>query len=158
MPGYHDPEYVHCDWDKCLYYESDTLSLVRLAKEADDTVMAVCHGPPRQHDRNGIDVVSEGANVGNPALTAAIKKGGIRFGSFGNIQEAGGKATNLDGTSIIAQDTYVDSLYLNPGPADSMTWTMNDGTESTGMAAVLHFVGKKAKYKVFRLNQEGKPE
>jgi hypothetical protein len=156
MPGYHDPEYVHCSWDKCLYYESDTLALIELAKEANDPVMVISHGPPRQHDRNGIDVVSEGANVGNPALTAAIHKAGISFGAFGNIQEAGGKAVNLDGSSLIAQDTFIDSLYLNPGPADSMIWTMNDESEGRGMAAVIHIVGKKAKYKIFRIGQEQK--
>jgi hypothetical protein len=156
MPGYHDPEYVHCSWDKCLYYESDTLSIIKLAKESNDPVLLVSHGPPRQKDRNGIDVVSEGANVGNPWLTSAIEKAGIAFGAFGNIQEAGGKATSLDGTSIIAQNQFVDSLFLNPGPADSMIWSMNDGTESKGMAAVVHFVGKKAKYKIFRIGQESK--
>lgn len=156
MPGYHDPEYVHCTWDKCLYYESDTLSLATLAHEANDPVMLVSHGPPRQKDRNGIDVVSEGANVGNPWLTNAIIKAHIPFGAFGNIQEAGGKATNLDGTEIIPQDKYVDSFYLNPGPADSMSWSMNDGTESIGMAAVVHVVGKKAKYRIFRIGQSDK--
>jgi len=156
MPGYHDPEYVHCSWDKCLYYESDTLSLIELAKEANDSVVAISHGPPRQHDRNGIDVVSEGANVGNPALAAAIEKAKIPFGAFGNIQEAGGKAVNLDGSSLIAQDTFVNSLYLNPGPADSMIWTMNDESESKGMAAVIKIVGKKASYKIYRIGQETK--
>ncbi|MBN2498706.1 MAG: metallophosphoesterase [Deltaproteobacteria bacterium] len=154
MPGYHDPEYVHCPWDKCLYYQSDTLSLIDLAKEAGDKpVLLISHGPPRQKDRNGIDAVSEGANVGNPALTAAIRKANIPFGAFGNIQEAGGKATNIDGTSIVDQNTFVSSFYLNPGPADSMIWSMNDGTESKGMAAVIHFVGDKAKYKIFRIGE-----
>jgi len=156
MPGYHDPEYVHCSWDKCLYYESDTLSIIKLAREANDPVLLVSHGPPRQKDRNGIDVVSEGANVGNPWLTSAIEKAGIAFGAFGNIQEAGGKATSLDGTSIISQDKFVNSFFLNPGPADSMIWSMNDGTESQGMAAVIHFVGSKAKYKILRLGSEAK--
>ncbi|NMB73951.1 MAG: hypothetical protein GYA21_02340 [Myxococcales bacterium] len=157
MPGYHDPEYVHCPWDRCLYYESDTLSLIRLAREAAPrNVMVISHGPPRQKDRQGIDAVSEGANVGNPALATALQQAGIRFGAFGNIQEAGGKATNLDGTSLVAQNTFVDSLFLNPGPADSMAWAMNDGTESRGMAAVIHFVGKKASYKIFRVGEEEK--
>jgi len=158
MPGYHDPEYVHCAWDKCLYYESDTLSLIDLAKEATDPAMVVSHGPPRQRDRNGIDVVSEGANVGNPALADAIRKAGIPLGAFGNIQEAGGKATDLTGSNIIAQDTFVNALYLNPGPADSMTWSMNDGTESRGMAAVVRVVGDKAAYKIYRVDQENAAE
>lgn len=158
MPGYHDPEYVHCAWDKCLYYESDTLSLIELAKEATDPAMVVSHGPPRQRDRNGIDVVSEGANVGNPALANAIRKAGIKLGAFGNIQEAGGKATDLSGNNIIAQDTFVNALYLNPGPADSMIWSMNDGTESRGMAAVVRVVGDKAAYKIYRVGQEDASE
>ncbi|HOX44805.1 MAG TPA: hypothetical protein PK668_14495 [Myxococcota bacterium] len=156
MPGYHDPEYVHCPWDKCIYFESDTLALLDLTKESKAPVLVISHGPPRQQDRNGIDAVSEGANVGNPALADAIRKAGIQFGAFGNIQEAGGKATNLEGTTILHQDTFVQSLFLNPGPADSMAWSMNDGTESRGMAAVLSFVGTKAKYKVFRLGEDTK--
>lgn len=154
MPGYFDPEFVHCPWDPCLYFESDTLALADLARESKNTVMLVSHGPPRQKDRNGIDAVSEGENVGNPWLTSAIEKAGISFGAFGNIQEAGGKATNLIGNSIVAQDTFVSSLYLNPGPSDSMNWNMNDGTVSHGMAAVVHFVDKKASYKVFRASAE----
>jgi len=154
MPGYHDPEYVHCPWDKCLYYESDTLSLIDLAREANSEKLLISHGPPRQGHRDGIDVVSEGANVGNPALTQAVRKAEIFFGAFGYIQEAGGKAVNLEGNTIIEQDKFVSSLYVNPGPADSMIWTMNDGTESQGMATVLHFVGKKAKYKIFRLGED----
>lgn len=157
QPGYHDPEYVHCRWDKCLYYASDTLALVDLAKEATDTVLLVSHGPPRQKDRNGIDVVSEGANVGCPWLTDAIVKGNIKFGAFGNIQEAGGKATSLDGSEIVPQDTFVTSFYLNPGPADAMAWSMNDGTESHGMAAVVQVVGNKAKYTIFRIGQPPTP-
>lgn len=151
MPGYHDPDYVHCPWDKCLYFESDTLSLIELAKEANDEKLLISHGPPRQTHREGIDVVSEGANVGNPVLTDAIQKANIFFGAFGNIQEAGGKAVNLAGTTIIPQNTFVHSMYLNPGPADSMIWAMNDGTESKGMAAVMQFVGNMAKYKIFRI-------
>ena len=37
-----------------------------------------------------------------------------------------------------------------------MIWTMNDESESRGMAAVIHIVGKKAKYKIFRIGQEPK--
>jgi hypothetical protein len=157
MPGYHDPEYVHCQWDRCLYYESDTLSLAEMARETTKPSLVISHGPPRQKERNGIDVVSEGVNVGNPWLTSTLDKAHIPFGAFGNIQEAGGKATNLDGTNFIAQNTFVDSLYLNPGPSDSLAWAMNDGTESHGMAAVVHVVGKKARYKIYRVGEEEKP-
>ncbi len=154
MPGYHDPDYVHCPWDKCIYFESDTLSLIDLANESNDEKLLISHGPPRQTHNEGIDVVSEGANVGNPVLTDAIRKANIFFGAFGNIQEAGGKAVNLDGTTIISQNTFVNSMYLNPGPADSMVWSMNDGTESRGMAAVMEFVGHKARYKIFRIGNK----
>ncbi|RME28107.1 MAG: hypothetical protein D6806_03450, partial [Deltaproteobacteria bacterium] len=158
QPGYHDPEYVHCRWDKCIYFESDTLFLDKLVAEANDPVLLVSHGPPRQKDRNGIDVVSEGANVGCPWLTEAIRRNKIPFGAFGNIQEAGGKATNLDGDTIIPKGKFVDSLYINPGPADSMAWSMNDGTESHGMAAVLEIVDNKARYEIFRVGQEAEPK
>jgi hypothetical protein len=154
MPGYYDPEYIHCSWDKCLYYESDTLSIIDLARESDDMTFLVSHGPPRQKGRKGIDVVSEGANVGNPWLTNAIMKAGISYGAFGNIQEAGGVATNLDGTKVLPQDAFFKSLFLNPGPSDSMIWAMNDGSESKGMAAVVELKNKQAKYKAYRIGQK----
>jgi hypothetical protein len=80
------------------------------------------------------------------------------FGLFGNIQEAGGYATDLAGTTRVAADTFTDSFYLNPGPLDSVRWVMLDGTESVGMAGLVKVKGKQASYAIHRLKAgEAKP-
>ena len=74
------------------------------------------------------------------------------FGLFGNIQEAGGHATTLDGKKL-PEKVFHDSLYLNPGPADHVPWSMLDGTSSFGMAGLLTIKGKQGSYKVRRLKE-----
>jgi hypothetical protein len=50
------------------------------------------------------------------------------------------------------------NLFLNPGPADSMRWEMNDGDKSYGMAAVLTIEGGRASWKSFRVKPLTKEE
>jgi hypothetical protein len=111
----------------------------------------ISHGPPLQAGTTAIDRIHEGANVGDPVLAEVMKAGTFAFGLFGNIQEAGGHATNLAGDKAVAPETWADSLYLNPGPIDSVRWVMLDGSQSTGMAASVHFKGKQASYKIKRI-------
>lgn len=151
MPGYYNPQYIHCA-EGCQYQPSDVAELPKFAEKATAPVkLLVSHGPPQQKGEKAIDRIHEGANVGDPELTKVMQSGLFPFGLFGNIQEAGGYATDLAGGTRIAPDTFADSLYLNPGPVDSVRWVMLDGTESVGMAGLLHVKGKQAKYKVFRV-------
>jgi hypothetical protein len=50
----------------------------------------------------------------------------------------------------VNQNTFVDSLYVNPGPGDTDPWPMNDGSVSTGMCGMLTVQGDTAAYKIFR--------
>jgi hypothetical protein len=59
--------------------------------------------------------------------------------------------------TLVAQGTLSTQLLLNPGPADSIRWPMNDKTESVGMAAVMTIAGGKASYKVERMKAETAP-
>jgi hypothetical protein len=151
MPGYYNKSYLHCA-EGCQYSPDDVRNLAEVAKAATAPVKAlISHGPPLQAGPLAIDRIHEASNVGDPMLTEALKGGQFPFGLFGNIQEAGGYATNLSGETRVAAETYADSLYLNSGAIDSVRWRMIDGSESVGMAGLLHFKGKQAMYKVKRL-------
>jgi len=151
MPGYFNKSYIHCA-EGCEYTPADVKELSTIAKTTKSPVrLLISHGPPLQAGAQAIDRIHEGANVGDPALTEAMKGGDFQFGMFGNIQEAGGYAANLAGDVRIQPETFVDALYLNPGPIDSVRWVMLDGSESVGMAGLVHVKGKQAKYKIKRL-------
>ena len=153
MPGYYNRAYLHCA-DGCEYMADDVRALPAVAKEATNPVrILVSHGPPLQSGPLAIDRIHEGANVGDPVMTEVMKANPalFPFGMFGNIQEAGGYATDLAGVTRVAAETFVDSFMLNPGPLDAVRWVMLDGTESVGMAGLVKVKGKQAMYKIFRL-------
>lgn len=153
LPGYHDRRFIHCATG-CVYYKQDVealqAELVKRRASGGDPVVLVSHGPPHGETLSAIDAATEVGNVGDPALGVLIEQAGVPFGIFANIKEGGGKATDLRGLNMIKEHGFVDALYLNPGPADSIAWNLNDGTESRGMAAVLTVKGKQAKYKIYR--------
>src|SRR5207249_2050449 len=114
--------YLHCPTG-CDYFPQDVADLATFVPKATGPVrLLISHGPPLQAGAVAIDRITEGANVGDPSLAEFMKKnpGVFPFGMFGNILEAGGYATYLVGTTRIAQEQYADSLYLNPGPIDSV--------------------------------------
>lgn len=153
MPGYYNRAYLHCA-DGCEYTPEDVRALPEVAKAATAPVRAlISHGPPLQSGALAIDRIHEGANVGDPVLAEVMQKDPqlFPFGLFGNIQEAGGYATDLAGKTRVAAETFADSFVLNPGPTDAVRWVMLDGSESVGMAGLVKFKGKQAMYKIFRL-------
>lgn len=153
MPGYYNGSYLHCV-QGCQYWDEDVAALGSIVDMAKHPVTMISHGPPRQASPNALDRISEGTNEGDPSLAKFMAEKKIPFGIFANIHEAGGKATDLSGENLIKEGTFVDSLYVNPGPGDSLRWTMNSGAESVGMAAVVTYKGKQASYKIFRLSPQ----
>ncbi len=149
LPGYHDKRYLHCA-SGCQYFKQDVEALKALAQAAKNPVVLVAHGPPRGATQAAVDSAAEAGNVGDTNLNALITEAGIPFGVFPNIKEAGARATDLEGASVLKEGQLASRLYLNPGPADSVAWAMNDGTQSVGMAAVLTVQGRQASYKLFR--------
>lgn len=146
LPGYYDPRYLHSDTG-CQYFIEDIDAIQKVAaEEAKGATILVSHGPPRGTTPQSIDTATEAGNVGDPNMNTLITKAHIHFGIFGNIEEAGGRATDLSGENMIDQGKFVGSFYMNPGPADAVRWTMNDGTESDGMVGlmVIHKDGKAA--------------
>lgn len=154
LPGYHDADFITCE-SGCRYTRANVDEVIRLARAAAGPVVLVSHGPPRGTTREAIDYAINGGNAGDPELNRAIEQGRIAFGLFSNIKEAGARATDLTGTTRVPPDRPVRSLFLNPGPADTESWEMNDGSRSRGYATVLEIKGGQARWKLFVAPQPG---
>lgn len=152
LPGYHDARYIHPGGAGCQYFKQDVTALQKLAATANDPVVLVAHGQPRGEAATALDVIApDKKHVGDANLNALIDTAGIPFGIFPNIKEAGAvAASDLAGAKLVAEGTASDKLYLNPGPADSVEWTLNDGTTTVGSAAVITIAGKQATPRFFR--------
>jgi Icc-related predicted phosphoesterase len=149
LPGYHDANYVKCSTG-CRYFQTTVDEVVREAKEAKTPVVLVAHGPP--HGSQALDFAGAAGNVGDEAIAKAIADAKIPFAFASNIKEAGGRATSdAAGTTLVKEGTASKSLFINPGPADTFGWEMNDGTKSVGMAAVFKLKGADAQWKSFRM-------
>jgi Icc-related predicted phosphoesterase len=153
VPGYHDRAFIHAA-EGCQYLPADLEATKPIIAHAGSKpIVLLSHGGPRQEGADALDRTLEQANVGDPGLTKLIRESGTRFGVFPNIQEAGGRATDLTGTKLIAEKTPSEELFVNPGPVDSVSWPMNDGTRTIGMAAVLTIDEKKASFVTHRIQE-----
>ena len=88
LPGYHDPNYITCKTG-CQYLKSTVAEVVRVAKESKVPVTLVAHGPPHGNG-NPAHFAGAGGNVGDEAITRAIREGNIAFGLFSNIMKPEG--------------------------------------------------------------------
>ena len=150
LPGLHDPNYLGCA-TACRYFKETVDEVIRLAREAEGPVVLVSHGPPRGTGAQALDFISDGRNVGDAEINRAIKEADIPFGLFANIEEAGGRASSSpDGAAAVAEGERTKRLYLNPGPADTIGWELNDGTQSFGMAAVFRLREGAASFQLYR--------
>jgi hypothetical protein len=160
LPGYHDPNFLACATG-CRYDKGTLDEVVKAAKEAKSPVILLSHGPPKGTGNKAVDYAVNGGNVGDPDINKAIAAGAIPFGIFSNIKEAGARATDLEGTMVVPQDKPAKVLFLNPGPADSTRWEMNDKSQAYGFAATLTISGKEASWKLYKsvkLTKEEKAE
>ncbi|MBI3183178.1 MAG: metallophosphoesterase [Myxococcales bacterium] len=150
LPGYHDPNYITCATG-CRYFKSTVDEVIRMAKEAKGPVLLIAHGPPHGDGSQALDYAAAGGNVGDAEINRAIREGNIAFGAFSNIKEAGARATSdPEGTTQLRPGSASKTVFLNPGPADTVGWEMNDGTKSVGLAAVLSLKEGQGTFKLFR--------
>lgn len=146
--GYHDKAYLHLSGG-CVYGDKDLDVLERAVKAADDPVVLLSHGPPRMRGQKAIDFVPGADNVGDPRLTALIKRQKIPFGLHGHILEAGGFGSDLDGKPLAPKKPH-PSLFVDQGSANPLIWRLNDGTSAYGLAALFSVEGKKGSYEILR--------
>lgn len=148
LPGYGDPNFIDCDTG-CQYTSKTLADVVTLAQSAPSPVVLVSHGPPLGQGSQAIDWAYNGGNVGDARINQVIERAHIHFGVFSNIKEAGSRATDLAGTTVIPPGRLVHQLYLNPGPAGADPWKMNDGTVGHGFAALLVLEDGEASWQRF---------
>ncbi|MCX7944425.1 MAG: metallophosphoesterase [Deltaproteobacteria bacterium] len=153
LPGYYDRRYTRGS-SSCTYKPEDAQELVKQSENLNEPIILITHGPMKLEGREAIDYAWEAGNVGDEHLTDALKEArNIKFGIMGHILEAGGRANTIDG-KLIKQGVYSETLFLNPGPAQSLGWKMLDGKTSYGMAATFYLKGKKGKYRILVVPKE----
>jgi Icc-related predicted phosphoesterase len=150
LPGHHDANFMHCA-KGCLYTGLTVTEVIQAANDAKSPVILVSHGPPQGDGTQALDFTpNAGGNVGNPDIQRAIREAKIPFGFFSNIKEAGARATDASGSTVIPQNSVVRSLFINPGPASTDAWKMNDGKTSHGFAAAFTLTAKGASWTLYR--------
>lgn len=140
LPGYYNAEFVR-NSAGCSYGATEIEAVGnRIDAIQTDRKIAVlvAHGPPRSRGEQAIDRAHEWGNVGDPAMADLIEQHDVRYGLFGHILEAGGRAA-IDvrlGKEARPGKRY-RRLYLNAGTASAMPWQMLNGKTSHGMAAIV---------------------
>jgi Icc-related predicted phosphoesterase len=148
LPGYYDKRFMHNGDAGCQYFKEDVERLAPIVESASQPVVLLSHAEPHGENREAIDAFQDG-NAGDVNITVFLKTHNVPFGIFANIQEAGGRAMDID-SHVIREGEWKDRLYLNPGLADATEWPLNDGTSSHGMVASLAIKDGKGAYAVYR--------
>ena len=151
LPGYYDKRFIHAGEDGCQYFKEDVAALEPIVAAATQPVVLLSHAEPLGKGNDAIDAFSDG-NAGDANLTAFLRGHKAPFVIAANIQEAGGRATDLDSTPI-AENTPKAQLLLNPGLADSTPWQLKTGGWSYGMVSTLTVKGGQASYKLLKSAQ-----
>lgn len=150
LPGYYDRKFTHTG-GAARYDEKDLEVVHDLSRGAPAPLALVSHGPPKGFGKRAIDVVTDGSNVGDPAMTALMKDSKIGVGLFGHILEAGGRATDAGGQAPVAPGKWSPTLLVNAGSANTDPWGLLDGSTSYGMAMRVEIEPKRARYTVEKL-------
>ncbi|HBU48102.1 MAG TPA: hypothetical protein DEB46_07295 [Myxococcales bacterium] len=156
LPGYGRKMYT--DPGACLFDDDQIATTTELLKAAPGSAkVLVSHQSPLQDGVLAVDFMGQPSldekdkkNVGDPRVTAMLKGTGTQLAIVGGIKEAGGRGTDLAGKAVEV-DKMSPQLLINPGPADTSHWTMNDGSSSWGMVAVMRIDGGKASYGILRM-------
>lgn len=142
LPGYHDKRFIYGN-PGCHYQKDHLIDIHRGVRAGKGRVhVLVAHGPPRGKDKVGLDIITDGKHVGDPAIYRLIKQVKIPFGIHGHIIEAGGTVSTNYNNKPAEAGQALKSAYFNVGSASGFPWSMNSGKALRGMAAVLKLEGK----------------
>jgi Icc-related predicted phosphoesterase len=156
LPGYYNRPFIH-KTSGCHYDAADIEAVglyVDELKTTGRTPVLVAHGPPKSRGAGAIDRATEFGNVGDPGMQQLILDRDVRFGLFGHILEAGGRAASdvRLGTAAKPKRRH-RRLYVNAGAASSMPLAMLGGKTSRGLAMIVTFDRKGARYEVLKLRK-----
>jgi Icc-related predicted phosphoesterase len=141
LPGWSVREFVK--QGGCHYESKHVEELTTLVNEINakgEVVVLTAHGPPRGVDATSLDRTFDDGNVGDEDLARLLQSGAVRFGLFGHILEAGGRAT-ADATTHkplpLPQKKPSSSLFVNVGSASSVGVQLLSKKTSRGIAAIV---------------------
>jgi hypothetical protein len=146
LPGYHNSYYLEAKERGCSYEPGDLSDVASLA-ETDRTTVLLSASPPRGKGPAAVDLGRGGVNIGDPALAGMMAGAGIGFGLFGHVYEAGGRATESDGVTPVAEGGWKESLFLQAGAVDAVPIRLADGGTSVGMAQIVEFSGPRGRFR-----------
>ncbi|MBK8479639.1 MAG: hypothetical protein IPL40_00445 [Proteobacteria bacterium] len=150
VAGYHLPHHALAGAQGCGYDAADLALLGARLRGTARPRLLLAHGPPRGRGPDAVDRAWGAINIGDPALRPWIASAEVRFGVFGHVHEAAGRATRLDG-SPLAPGVWSDSLLLQVGSSDGLPHHQRANDPSTGewsgaTAAVIEIDGERARY------------
>jgi Icc-related predicted phosphoesterase len=126
------------------HYETKDVDAVRAIiepiAEKGELVVLSAHGPPRGPDKKSLDRTWDFGNVGDEDLQKLLTDDLVRFGIFGHILEAGGRATADAATHKalkVPMKKGSPKLFVNVGSASSLGVKMLNKKTSRGMAAIV---------------------
>ena len=147
VPGYYDPLYVYSE-EGCVYKSRDLQRLRQLISgDERKPLVLVSHGPPRGRGKHAIDMVYQGAHVGDHNLGKLMDDLDIHIGIFGHILESGGRGTTRN-HRVVKPGEWSDSLYVNAGSASAIPWQLLGGDKSYGMAMMVVIEGRRTQFEV----------
>ena len=146
LPGYSNAFYLEAKERGCAYEAGDLSDVAALA-DADRVNALLAASPPRGACACAADRGRGGVNIGDPALAGMLRDKKIAFGLFGHVYESGGHATLADGGTALGQGVWADSLFVQAGAASAVPVELVDGGRSVGMAQIVEFSGKRARFR-----------
>ncbi|MBN2359904.1 MAG: metallophosphoesterase [Deltaproteobacteria bacterium] len=156
LAGYYNRPFIH-QKSGCHLAPEDVEETGRLVDQLNAkgrTVVVVSHAPPKSRGADAIDRAEQFGNVGDPEILKLIDERKIRFGLFGHILEAGGRASSDVRLGKPAKPKKKHpQLYVNAGAASAMPWQLLGGKTARGMAMIVTIEASGASYEVLRLRK-----
>jgi Icc-related predicted phosphoesterase len=107
-----------------------------------DPRVLLSHVPPRCEGVNGVDVVNDGKNVGEPSLNNVTD-----LILSAHIHEAGGRGCDFKG-NVVNENQFSNNLRFNPGAASP--WQYLNREQCEAMVGIFTIQGNQAKYEILR--------
>ncbi len=157
VPGVFERRLLRAD-GACLYTQADLDALAGYLDKLPPTAppaLLVAAVPPHGEGAQALDF-SDAQNLGELRFIPLLTSTRARFGVFGQVWEAGGRAVDGQGHAIAPQQP-ASQLYVNPGAADRTPWPMDDGSTSRGQAILLTLRGRQASFDIVREPAPSRP-
>lgn len=146
LPGYNIASFVAEDG---FMFGEKELDMLRSFSHTRQKKILFSHQIPKSKRAGGIDNAYSLNHAGDATLASIMAEEKIDVSVGSHIHEAGGQAETRGGV-FVPQNTYSETLYLNPGSVTN--WAFLNGTAYNGLAALLTINGTHAAYEVIAIH------